>query len=169
MADNQICTKDPAKAVQPMVQLMKSDDNETRRAGKRQLWEMVRHVGHPGNAEQVQPLVSELLKVLAADEPAAVKREIVWAVSELGNDECIDPVASLLTDKELRVDACMVLERMPGEKAVAALKAALKTVPEDFVINVAHSLRARGIAADGPPCQKLVPTKKTDLKPVGRA
>jgi hypothetical protein len=62
----------------------------------------------------------------------------------------------------------MVLERLPGDESIAALQAALKSVPAEFVINVAHSLRARGIAADGPPCQKLQPTKKTSVTPVGR-
>lgn len=139
------------------------------RAGKRQLWQMVRHVGKPDNAQQTQRVVKALLKVLGSDQPAAVKREVLWALSELGGDEVIDPVAALLADKEVREDACMVLERLPGDKPVATLKAALKNVPEEFVINVAHSLRARGIAADGPPCQKHTPTKKTGVKPVGRA
>lgn len=164
-----VCTKNPAAAVAPLADMIKNDDPETRRAGKRQLWEMVRHVGRPGNAEQASAVTEALLKLLASDQPAMVKREAVWAVSELGGNECVDPIAALLADKDLREDACMVLERLPGDKPVEALKAALKTVPPEFVINVAHSLRARGIPADGPPCQKLKPTKQTEVKPVGRA
>ncbi len=168
MADK-VCTKDPVQAVKTLTEMLKSDDPETKRAGKRQFWEMVRHVGRPGNAEQTQVLADALVKLLASDQPAVVKREALWAVSELGGNECVDPVAALLADKEVRQDACMVLERLPGEKPIEALKAALKTVPQEFVINVAHSLRARGIPADGPPCQKLKPTKQTQVKPVGRA
>lgn len=169
MADKQVSTQDPGQAVAQMAEMMKSEEPEVKRAGKRQLWEMVRHVGRPGNAEQAQALTDALAKLLASDETAAVKREALWAVSELGGNECVDPVAALLADQDVREDACMALERLPGEKPIAALKAALKTVPEEFVINVAHSLRARGIPVDGPPCQKLEPTKQTGIKPVGRA
>jgi len=168
MAENKVCTKEPAKAVRPLAEMIKSEDDETMRAGKRQLWEMVHHVGSPGNSERQQAVVSELLRLLTASEPAAVKREAVWAVSELGGDECVDPVAALLADEDMIVDACMVLERLPGDKAVAALKTALKTVPDDSAINIAHSLRARGIQVDGPPCAKLKPVKQTQVKPVGR-
>jgi HEAT repeat protein len=168
MADNKVDTKEPAKAIATLAEMIKNADPETMRAGKRQLWEIVRHVGRPGNAEQAQAVVKSLVGLLTSDQPAAVKREALWAVSELGGNEIIDPVAALLADKEVREDACMALERLPGDKPVAALKAALKNVPEEFVINVAHSLRARGIAAEGPPCQKLKPTKKTSVTPVGR-
>lgn len=169
MPDKKVDLTKPAKAVEPLVTLLKDSDPETMRAGKRQLWEMVRHVGRPGNAAQAQRVVKALLKVLASDQPPVVKREALWAVSELGGDDVVDPVAALLADKDVREDACMVLERLPGDKPVAALKAALKSVPQEFVINVAHSLRARGIPAEGPPCQKLKPTKQTSVKPVGRA
>jgi HEAT repeat protein len=168
MADNKVDTKEPAKAIPTLAEMIKNADPETMRAGKRQLWEMVRHVGRPGNAEQVQVVVKALVGLLASDQPAAVKREALWALSELGGNEIIDPVAALLADKEVREDACMVLERLPGDQPVAALKAALKSVPEEFVINVVHSLRARGIAVEGPPCHKLKPTKKTSVTPVGR-
>ncbi|MHB8971039.1 MAG: HEAT repeat domain-containing protein [Pirellulaceae bacterium] len=168
MADNKVDAKEPAQAIAALAEMIKSADPETKRAGKRQLWEIVRHVGRPGNAEQVQTVVTALVELLAADQPAAVKREALWAMSELGGNEIVEPVAALLSDKEVREDACMVLERLPGDQPVAALKAALKSVPKEFVINVAHSLRARGIAAEGPPCQKLVPTKQTSVTPVGR-
>lgn len=163
-----ISTSDPAAAVAAMAELMRSSDAETARAGKRQLWEMVRH-GRPGNDEQQKAVVTALLSLIAGDQPASVKREAMWAVSELGGDECVAPVVALLTDEVLRQDACMVLERLPGDKAIEALQAALKTAPDGFRFQVAHSLRVRGIPVDDPPCQKLKPVRQTQVKPVGRA
>ena len=144
MADNKIDIvdiKEPAQAIQTLAEMMKNADPETMRAGKRQLWEMVRHAGRPGNAGQVAAIVKALVGLLESDQPAAVKREALWAVSELGGNEIVQPVAALLADKEVREDACMVLERLPGDESIAALQAALKSVPAEFVINVAHSLR----------------------------
>ncbi len=169
MADNQINTNDPAAAVKSFTEMIKSDDNETRRAGKRQLWQMIRHTGKPGNVEQQQALVSALLGLIGGDEPVAVKREAVWAVSELGDDACVAPVAALLTDQELREDACRVLERLPGRKSLDALQAALQSAPDDFKLSVAQALRARGVKVEGLPCVKLVPSRRTKVKPVGRA
>jgi HEAT repeat protein len=130
---------------------------------------MVRHLGRPGNGEQQKATVTALLGLMAGNQPAAVKREAVWAISELGGEECVAPVAALLADEALRQDACMVLERLPGKKAVEALQVGLKTAPESFAVQVAHSLRARGVSVDGPPCQKLKPVRQTQVKPVGRA
>jgi hypothetical protein len=62
----------------------------------------------------------------------------------------------------------MVLERIPGEESLAALRAGIETLPEDFRLNIAQSLRKRGVHVDPKryPCQKMVPTRKTNVKMV---
>ena len=72
----------------------------------------------------------------------------------------------MLSNKELREDARMSLQRIPGRQSLAALKNGLKTAPEDFKLNIAQSLRKRGVKVPGLACVKLVPTKKTNVKPV---
>jgi hypothetical protein len=47
-----------------------------------------------------------------------------------------------------------------------ALRAGLKAAPEDFKLNIVQSLRQRGAKVSGYPCVKLVPTKKTNVKPL---
>lgn len=168
-ADKKVNTDNPAEAVAAFAEMIKSDDAETQRAGKRQLWEMVRHVGRPGNSGQQQALVTALLGLISANQPAAVKREAVWAVSELGGDESVSPVAVLLADKELREDACRVLERLPGSRATDTLKAALAASSPDFKPSIAQALRARGVEVKGVPCLKLKPCRQTEVTPVGRA
>ena len=71
-----------------------------------------------------------------------------------------------MRNKNLREDARMALERIPGKRTVTTLKAAFEKVPEDFKPNIAQSLRKRGEEVAGYPCKKLVPTKKTDVKPL---
>ena len=71
-----------------------------------------------------------------------------------------------MRNKDLREDARMALERIPGKRAVTTLKNAFEKAPEDFKPNIAQSLRKRGQEVAGYPCQKLVPTKKTDVKPL---
>ena len=95
-----------------------------------------------------------------------MRREVLWMLSEIGGLKSIQPIADLLANKELREDARMVLQRIPGRKSIAALRAGLKAAPEDFKINIAQSLRQRGVKVRRFPCVKLVPTKKTNVKPV---
>jgi len=89
-------------------------------------------------------------------------------LSEIAGDEAVIVISPLLADPEVREDARMVLQRLPGEKSLAALQAALASVPDDYKPNVAVSLRQRGAQVAGYPSAKLVPTKATNVTPVGR-
>lgn len=155
-----------APAVKPLAEVMTDPDFEVAREAERALWKIVRYAGRPKADGERKAVVSELVPLLGNSQPVRVKREAMWMLSEIAGDEAIEPVASQLSDKELREDARMVLERLPGNKSLAALQTALTTVPEEFKINVAQSLRARGMKVPGLPSQKLVPTRKTELQPV---
>ena len=113
-------------------------------------------------------MIRELLGLLGERQPRGVLVEAMWMLSEIGGNECVDPIAGLLARKALREDARMVLQRIPGDKSLGALRAALDSAGADFKINIAQSLRQRGVQVSGLPCQKLTPTKETAVKPVGR-
>jgi hypothetical protein len=146
---------------------------ETGRAAKRAMWKIVRTAGAPGQGAKKKAVEAELIDLLAPSQPAAVRREVVWMLSEIGGGATLTAMRDhpeLLDDKLLREDARSMVERIPGDGAVALLTEALEEAPEDFKINIAQSLRARGVKVDPVkyPCQKLVPTKATSVKPVGR-
>lgn len=141
---------------------------EVGRAAKRALWKVVRTVGAPG-ARGKKMTVTRLLELLSDEQPVAVRREVLWMLSEIGEgSQVVDPVAALLANEQLREDARMVLQRIPGDEAVVALREGIETVPEDFRLNIAQSLRARGVQVDPNryPCQKMVPTRGTKVQPV---
>jgi len=153
-----------APAVKPLAKVMTDDELEVARAAKRALWQIVRYTGRPGANQERRAVVVELIALLGDEQPIAVRREVLWMLSEIGGRRDIEPIAGLLRNKDLREDARMALERIPNRRAVAALKEAFKRAPEDFKPNIAQSLRKRGEEVAGYPCQKLVPTKKTDVK-----
>jgi len=156
-----------APAVAPLAQVMADGELEVARAAKNALWKIVHTAGRPEAPErQKQGVVRRLIELLAPAQANAVRREVLWMLSEIAGDEAVEPIAALISDKELREDARMVLDRIPGDASLAALKAALDKVPEEFKINIAQSLRHRGVEVPGIPCQKLVPTKKTYVVPV---
>ncbi|HIJ52377.1 MAG TPA: hypothetical protein HPP66_04395 [Planctomycetes bacterium] len=155
-----------APAVKPLAKVMGDKDVEVMRAAKRALWKIVRRAGRPSARDERKAVAAELIGLLGDGQPTSVRREVLWMLSEIGGRESIKAIAALLSDKELREDARMVLQRIPGRQSLAALKAGLKAAPEDFKLNIAQSLRKRGVKVSGYPCVKLVPTKKTNVKPV---
>jgi len=155
-----------APAVKPLAAVMTDDEIEVARAAKRALWKIVRHCGRPGAGSENRAVAIELVALLDDDVPTSVRREVIWMLSEIGGNKCIEPIADLLLDKELREDARMALERIPGKRSLGALEGALEDVPQDFRLAVAQSLRRRGVKVPGLPCVKLVPTKQTDVKPL---
>lgn len=157
-----------APAVKPLAEVMREPEFEIARAAKRALWKIVRHAGRPGAGAERKALAAELVALLLKDH-TPTRREVLWMLSEIGGDAAVPSVAALLSHPELREDARAVLERIPGNKSLAALKSALKTAPDDYKAAIAVSLRARGVTVKGYPSQKLVPTKKTDVKPVAVA
>jgi len=155
-----------APAVKPLAKVMTDNDLEVARAAKRALWKIVRHTGRPRANKERRAVETELVELLGKDQPVAVRAEVLWMLSEIGARNSIKPLSRLLRNEELREDARMALERIPSKRALTTLKTAFENAPEDFKPNIAQSLRKRGEEVDGYPCKKLVPTKKTDVKPL---
>jgi HEAT repeat protein len=155
-----------APAAKPLAKAMTDNDLEVARAAKRALWKLVRHAGRPKAGAERKAVEAELVALLADNQPVSVRREVLWMLSEIAGGKSVNAIAALLSESQLREDARMTLQRIPNKKALAALKAALDTAPDDFKLNIAQSLRQRGVKVEGLPCVKLVPTKKTNVKPV---
>lgn len=148
-----------APAVRPLAELaLTHPDFEVVRAAQRALWKIVRHAGRPKADAERKAVEAELIQLLNQGN-ADVRREFVWMLSEIGRNASVQPLAALLQDTDLREDARAALQRIPTRQALAALKAALKTVPADYRPALAVSLRARGQTVKGYPSQKLVPTR----------
>ena len=155
-----------APAVKSLAKVMMDDELEVARAAKRALWQIVRYTGRPGADKEKSAVETELIRLLGDEQPVAVQREVLWTLSEIGARRSIKPIAGLLRNEELREDARMALERIPGNQAVDALKAGFEAASEDFKPNIAQSLQKRGEEVAGYPSRKLIPTKKTDVKPL---
>jgi HEAT repeat protein len=153
-------------AVRPLAGLMTNEEPEVALAAKRGLWKIVRHVGRPGANYDKNATIAQLIPLLADEQPAAVRREALWMLSEIGGNESVGSIAALLSNTELREDARMALERIPGKESLTALKTALKNGHDDFKHNLAQSLRRHGVKVRGIKCMKLAPTKQTSVKPI---
>jgi HEAT repeat protein len=155
-----------APAVKPLAKVMTDDNLEVARAAKRAIWQIVRYTGRPGANREKRAVETELIELLGDEQSVSVRREMLWMLSEIGGRRSVEATAGLIKNEDVREYACMALERIPNRRAVAALKAAFESSTEAFKPNLAQSLRKRGEEVAGYPCQKLVPTKKTDVKPL---
>jgi hypothetical protein len=98
--------------------------------------------------------------LLGSDQPELVRREALWMVSEICETRpAAQPVAALLENPELKEDARLVLERLPGKAAVEALKAGFVSADEEFKFALAESLRKRGVDVEGYPSRKQLPAR----------
>ena len=150
-----------AAAVKPLAAVMTSGDadREVALSARRALWRIVHYVGRPGGEKESAEVLPELHGLLADAWPEALRREVLWMLSEIGGAESVPAVAACLKSSELLEDARCALERIPGEESLAALEEALTVVPEKYRNSIAQSLRGRGLDLDERlyPNQKLVP------------
>jgi hypothetical protein len=151
-----------AAAVKPLAAVMSNSDFEVARAAKRAVWIIVRHAGRPG-ADVERKAVQAALVGLLKDQPAPVRKEVLWMLSEIGDAEAVSPMAALLADAELREDARCALTRLPGPQVTEAFNRAFPAAPEEFKFALAESLRQRGQTVSGYPSRKLAPVKQTSL------
>ena len=164
--DRSMSDNDLKREITELGPQLADGDVEVAREAKRSMWQRVRQAGRPGAGNERQATVTALVSLLQEGQPAAVYREMLWMLSEIGSAESVGPIAAILSNETAREDARMALERIPGEESLLALESALESAPADFKPNLAQSLRARGQEVPGLPCQKLKPTKQTKVTPV---
>jgi len=150
-----------ASVAGPLADLAAAKDLETSRAAKRGLWQIVRICGRPGADEERQTVNRALLDLLSDKRPAQLRRDVLWMLSEIGDDACVSAIAPLTNDADVREDACLALERIPGDASLGALRAALDAAPAGFKPCIAESLRRRGVDVPGVASAKMTPTKTT--------
>ena len=157
-------------AIDPLAKVAADpgSEREIGRSAKRARWKPVRHVGRPGADAEKKPAVAALLALLGENWPVALRRDVLWMLSEIAGDEAVPQIAALLKHADLREDARCCLQRIPGQRSLEALRSALASAEGDFRSALADSLRARGVPVPNVPSKKLVPTKQTSVKPVGR-
>jgi hypothetical protein len=158
-----------AAAVKPLAAVMTSGeiDVEIARASRHALWQIVHSASRSGGEKDCAEVLVELQGLLADAWPEALRREVLWMLSELGNAGSVPGVEACLKSSELVEAARCALERIPGEESLAALKEALISVPEKYRNHIAQSLRARGVELSEEiyPSQKLVPKPQVPEKP----
>lgn len=85
----------------------------------------------------------QLVQLIGKDRPYKVRSESLYLLGFAADTAAIKAIAGLLTDPEVRENARMALERVPGKEAEAALMQVAKAVPADYRPAIQQSLRHR--------------------------
>jgi hypothetical protein len=154
-----------APAIGPLAPIAATGKLEVARAAVRAMQNIVYRAGRPGAASEATAVAAELVKLINAEPPLQLRRDVLWMTWQIAGAEAVPAVAALLTHPELGGDARMCLEGLPVNEAVVALKAAIAAAPDAQKPALAHSLHKRGVEVPGVPDLRLVPTKATKVTP----
>jgi len=95
------------------------------------------------NAEERRVVIAKLVGLVTADATPDAKRFALRELSIIAGADVVPVAAKLLPDPEMSHMARMVLERVPGPEATAALVSALGTLKDKLLIGVINSLGQR--------------------------
>jgi HEAT repeat protein len=132
-----------APAVAPLADLMASPEKGVAKAAKEALQAIVHHAGRPDAQAEARAVATELLKVAASTRPRQVRADALHWLGFIGDRRAVSGLAKLLGDAEVREDARLALERIPGKESLRVLRKALQTAPADFKPNLEQSLYNR--------------------------
>lgn len=132
-----------AAAILPLADLMDGEDKGVAKAAKGALETIVHYAGRPGAQPEAQAVAVELLQVATSDRSRPTRAEALNWLGFVGDEAVVPGLAKLLEDPEVREDARLALERIPGPESRRALRKALRTAPEDFRPNLEQSLYNR--------------------------
>ena len=141
---------------------------EVQRAARHAVVQIVRCSSRPEARKSRKAVITELHRLLEADGPSQMRRELLWLLSEIADDESLSILSRLLNQEAVREEACMTLEPIPGKSSLKILTTALTQAPADFQPVLAASLARRGQIVSGVPSGRLVPTAQTHVQPLSQ-
>ncbi|MCC6729794.1 MAG: hypothetical protein IT208_10695 [Chthonomonadales bacterium] len=122
------------------------EDEGAARAALEALRRVALHCGRPRAPQERQAAAAALLKLAGPGRPRRVRTEALHLLGVVARPDDVAGLAALLEDEEVREDARMALERVPGRSANAALRKALAEGSAEFRPAVEQSLRRRSTA-----------------------
>jgi hypothetical protein len=139
---------------------------EVQRAARNAVFQIVRFSSRPETGKSRIRVTMELNRLVEANGPAQIRRELLWLLSEIAGDESLPALSRLLAQTAVREEACMALERIPGKRSLKILESSLRQSPVDFKPVLAAALARRGHKPSGVDSPRLAPRAQTKDQPL---
>ena len=135
-----------ALGVVPLGDLAASPDKGIAKSARGALQNIVHYAARPGSRAEAHSVSVELLKVASdRDRPRTVRADALHLIGFTADSQTVPGVARLLSDSEIRDEARMALERIPGSAATGALRQAAQSASDDFRPALQQSLHNRAL------------------------
>ena len=135
-----------AGAVSGLGDLMASPDKSIAKCAHGALDVIAHYAARSGSGSMgAHDVTKALLKLSDSTRPRMVRADALYLVGMVGDGRAVPVLVKLMADKEIREDARMALERIPGSAATNALKKAEPSAPDDYKPNIEQSLYDRNL------------------------
>lgn len=119
-----------AKAILPLTELAGSTDKGVAIAAIGAIEKIVHYAGRPGYRAQAKAVTSELLKAAASSKQKKVRADLIDLAGYIADPSSASALVKMLSDKDVREEARMALERIPGAAVTNAITKAINTYPD---------------------------------------
>ena len=138
-----------ADVINVLAELASSDDKGVALSATGAMEKVAHYAARPGAKLEAEKTTRELLKVASSTHPRMVRANAMHLIGLIGGNQAVGGLARLMKDKELREDARLALELIPGNLAETALKELAKAAndtKEEFGANLKQSLYNRNLS-----------------------
>ena len=134
-----------AEAVVPLGNLMAVPDRGVVKAAKGALEAIAYYSTRPGAAPEAAAVSRQLLTIAESQLPRAARAEAIHLLGFTADRRSVPALARLLNDPEMRDEARMALEQIPGGASLNALKRAVRSAPLEFQPALQQSIHNRAL------------------------
>ena len=132
-------------AVAKLGELLASPDKGVAKAAKGALETIAYYSTRPGAAAEAEAVSRELLKIGGSQLPRGARAEAIHLLGFTADHRSVPGLAQLLNDPDMRDEARMALEQIPGGASLDALKGAVGRAPADFQPALQQSIHNRAL------------------------
>ncbi len=133
-------------AIVPLADVMAGPDPAAAKAAGVAMGRIVHASGRPGAGDGASQAADELVRLIGPGRPRNVRSEALRYLGFIGGAAQADAIAARIADTDIREDARMALQRIPGQAAERALLKAKREGPLDYGAAIDMSLRDRKTA-----------------------
>ncbi len=132
-----------AGAVAGLGEAMASGNRWIARAARLALENIAHHAARPGARKEAQTVTAELIKLTGAAAPLTVRSHAIYLLGCVAEGRTAGELGRLLGEADVREEARLALERLPGRDAHRVLERAQDSAAADFKAALQQSLQNR--------------------------
>ncbi len=138
-----VAPEEGAAAVVPLGEIYGSNDLAAAKAAHEALRRIVHHSARPNAIGESKTVVAKLLLLIDQKQPLIVRKEALHLLSFIASEEQAERIGKQLSDADVREEARLSLQRIPGSKVDKVLREAAHNTAGEFRAALELSLRSR--------------------------